>query len=240
MNILGIIPARYGSTRFPGKPLALIKGRSMIEHVYRGCLQCTKLSGLVVATDDIRIQDHVLSFGGRVVMTRNDHQSGTHRCAEVSEKMPAMDWYINIQGDEPLIQPRILDQLIELIHLHSTDSIQTLVRKITDPDLIDNPNVVKCVFDQQGKALYFSRSRIPFDRVRSGTGYYQHLGIYAYSRNALGAISKLGPTPLETAESLEQLRWIEHGYSVYTGISEYVSLAVDVPDDIRIIEELMG
>lgn len=240
MEVLGIIPARYASTRFPGKPLALIKDRSMIEHVYRGCLQCTKLSGLVVATDDVRIHDHVVGFGGRVVMTRNDHLSGTHRCAEVSEKMPDMDWYINIQGDEPLIQPRILDQLIELIHLHPMDSILTLVRKLTDPDLIDNPNVVKCVFDQQGKALYFSRSRIPFDRVKTHAGYYQHLGIYAYNRKVLEAISRLGPTPLESAESLEQLRWMEHGYSVYTGISEYVSLAVDVPDDIRIIEELMG
>ena len=240
MDILGIIPARYGSTRFPGKPLALIKDRSMIEHVYRGCLQSTKLSGLVVATDDERIKEHVEGFGGQVIMTRNDHVSGTHRCAEVSEMMPEMDWYINVQGDEFLIQALILDQLIDLIHRHPDHNIVTLVRKLADPEMIDNPNVVKCVFDQAGKALYFSRSRIPFDRNNSNPDYYQHLGIYAFSRRTLASIARLGPSPLETAESLEQLRWMEHGYAIYTGVSEYVSLAVDVPDDIRKIEELLG
>lgn len=240
MNILGIIPARFGSTRFPGKPLALIKDRSMIEHVYRGCLQCTKLSDLVVATDDERIHAHVLGFGGQVMMTRNDHLSGTHRCAEISSRMPAMDWFINIQGDEPLIQASILDQLIDLIHSHPVNSIVTLVRKITDPDMIDNPNVVKCVFDRQGKALYFSRQGIPFARGEAVPQYYQHIGIYGYSRSALESIAGLAPTPLETAESLEQLRWMEHGFSVFTGISEYISLAVDVPEDIRAIEELLG
>jgi len=212
----------------------------MIEHVYRGCLQCTKLSGLVVATDDEGIREHVQGFGGQVIMTRNDHLSGTHRCAEVIEKMPKMDWYINIQGDEPLVQALILDQLIDLIHLHPGDNIITLVRKITDPAMIDNPNVVKCVFDQQGKALYFSRSRLPYDRNKSTPAYYQHLGIYAYSRRTLESISRLEPTPLESAESLEQLRWMEHGYSIHIGVSEYVSMAVDVPDDIRVIEELLG
>jgi len=240
MNILGIIPARYGSTRFPGKPLAVIRDRSMIEHVYRGCLQCTKLSGLIVATDDERIHEHVLRFGGKVMMTSPDHLSGTNRCAEVSSHFPAIDWYINIQGDEPLIQPGILDQLVDLIHRHPVNSIVTLVRKLTDPDMIDNPNVVKCVFDQEGKALYFSRRGIPFSKGDSNAEYYQHLGIYAYSRSVLESISKLPATPLESAESLEQLRWMEHGYAVFTGISEYVSLAVDIPEDIQVIEELLG
>lgn len=240
MKILGIIPARYGSTRFPGKPLARIRDRSMIEHVYRGSLQSTKLSDLLVATDDARIYDHVLGFGGKAMMTRSDHLSGTHRCAEVSANTPAMDWYINIQGDEPLIHPGILDQLIGLIHQQPSGGIITLVRKLSDPDLIDNPNVVKCVFDRLGKALYFSRKGIPYARGEANPDYYQHLGIYAYSRSVLEAITVLEPTPLETAESLEQLRWMEHGYPVYIGVSEYVSLAVDVPEDIRVIEELMG
>lgn len=240
MKILGIIPARFGSTRFPGKPLAMIRDKSMIEHVYRGCLTCTQLSSLVVATDDQRIYDHVRSFGGEVILTNKEHPSGTHRCAEVSTHFPDMDWCINIQGDEPLIQTGILDQVVDLIHQHPVDSIVTLVRKLTDPDMIVSPHVVKCVFDQSGKAMYFSRSVIPFARGEASPDYYQHLGIYAYSRNVLQSLSQLQATHLEWSESLEQLRWMEQGYPVYTAITEYVSLAVDVPEDIQVIEELLG
>lgn len=239
MKVLGVIPARYESSRFPGKPLALIKGRSMIEHVYRGVGESTKLFDLVVATDDRRIYEAVLSFGGQVVMTSDKHTSGTSRCIEVAQHYPDTDWIINIQGDEPLFNSKLLDEVIELIRENHEASIITMLRRLEDPDEAINPNIVKCVFDRSGRALYFSRSAIPHVRHNQEGKYYQHLGIYAYKKEILSKLANLDPTPLEASESLEQLRWLEHGISIQTGITEYMSHGVDVPGDIAYIEKIL-
>ncbi|MEP7323282.1 MAG: 3-deoxy-manno-octulosonate cytidylyltransferase [Saprospiraceae bacterium] len=239
MKVLGVIPARYESTRFPGKPLALIKGRSMIEHVYRGVGESTKLFDLVVATDDRRIYEAVLSFGGQVVMTSDKHTSGTSRCIEVSQHYPDIDWIINIQGDEPLFNSKLLDEVIELIHRDHEAPIITMLRRMEDPNDAINPNIVKCVFDHSGRALYFSRSPIPHVRHDQEGKYYQHLGIYAFKKEILSKLASLEPTPLEASESLEQLRWLEHGISIQTGITEYVAHGVDVPGDIAYIESIL-
>lgn len=240
MRIIGIIPARYGSTRFPGKPLALIRGKSMIEHVYRGCGQSTKLSQLVVATDDPRIFDHVRDFGGKAVMTRVDHVSGTSRCEEVCRMFGDVDWCVNIQGDEPLIRGGLLDDFIGKFSQFPAGGILTLVRELKEEHLINSPNTVKCVRDQYNKALYFSRSAIPYPRTRPDPAYYQHIGIYAYPVSVLKAITSLEATPLEQSESLEQLRWMEHGFPVYTVLTDYTAHGVDIPEDIGRIEGMMG
>lgn len=240
MRIIGIIPARYGSTRFPGKPLARIRGKSMIEHVYRGCDQSTKLSQLVVATDDPRIFDHVLDFGGKAIMTGAYHASGTSRCEEVCRILGDVDWCINIQGDEPLIRGGLLDEFIAKFSQFPSGSILTLVRELREEQLIHSPNTVKCVRDHSNKALYFSRSVIPYPRTRPDPAYYQHIGIYAYPVAVLKAITGLESTPLEQSESLEQLRWMEHGFQVYTVLTDYIAHGVDVPEDIGRIEGMMG
>ncbi|HNT19534.1 MAG TPA: 3-deoxy-manno-octulosonate cytidylyltransferase [Saprospiraceae bacterium] len=240
MKIIGVIPARYGSTRFPGKPLALIRGKSMIEHVYRGCGQSTKLSQLVVATDDRRIADHVLDFGGKAIMTSSGHVSGTSRCEEACRLLGGADWCINIQGDEPLIRGKLLDDFIGKFAHFPAEAVLTLVRQLREEHLIYSPNTVKCVRDRNDKALYFSRSVIPHPRSQTTPAYYQHIGIYAYPIPVLKAITGLEPTPLEQAESLEQLRWMEHGFPVYTFLTDYIAHGVDVPEDIGRIEEMMG
>jgi 3-deoxy-manno-octulosonate cytidylyltransferase (CMP-KDO synthetase) len=239
MKVLGVIPARYGSTRFPGKPLALIKGRSMIEYVYRGVGESTKLFDLVVATDDLRIYDAVLSFGGQVVMTSDKHTSGTSRCIEVAQHYPEMDWIINIQGDEPLFNGKLVDEVIEIIHRDTEAPIITMLSRMEQSKDVFNTNIVKCVFDLSGRALYFSRSPIPHIRSDREAVYYQHLGIYAYKKEILSKLDGLKPTPLETKESLEQLRWLEHGIPIQTGLTEYVAHGVDVPEDIAYIEGIL-
>jgi 3-deoxy-manno-octulosonate cytidylyltransferase (CMP-KDO synthetase) len=239
MKVLGVIPARYESTRFPGKPLALIQGKPMIQHVYRGAGESTKLYDLVVATDDKRIVEAVKQFGGKAVMTSPHHVNGTGRCTEVAALWHEIDWVINIQGDEPMISGTLIDEIIHLIEHHPAASIITLVRRMDHSNEALNPNVVKCVFDQSGKALYFSRSPIPYYRTEQEKIYYQHLGIYAYKRDVLIHLNELAPTPLESAESLEQLRWLEHGLIVQTGITEYIAYGVDVPEDLHKVENMM-
>ena len=238
MNVLGIIPARYGSTRFPGKPLAKIGDRTMIHRTYLQALK-SSLDAVVVATDDQRIAMEVSGFGGRVVMTRSDHRSGTDRCREALTLVDGdYDAVVNIQGDEPFIDPAQIDQVAALLQEGDTP-LATLARRITDPVLLPNPNVVKVVFDAHGNALYFSRHPIPFVRGTepsqwlTKTAFYQHIGIYGYRSETLRVIADWAPGRLEQAESLEQLRWLEQGLKIKVGVTELPgSYAIDTPQDL--------
>ena len=237
MKTVGIIPARYGSSRFPGKPLAMIKGKTMIQRV---CEQAwkSKLDDVVVATDDIRIADEVLKFGGKYVMTDPRHQSGTDRCCEALEILEEhYDAVINIQGDEPFIDPQHINLLVDMISRDDTQ-LASLVKRIDDEEELFGSNKVKVVMDKFGNALYFSRNPIPYMRnvahekwLQKGC-FYQHLGIYAYKAATLRQIATMQPTALELAESLEQLRWLENGLSIRMAIVEASSLAIDSPADL--------
>ncbi len=245
-KILGVIPARYPSVRFPGKPLADVAGKSMIQRVYQQALKAKWLNRVVVATDDKRIYDHVKGFGGHVVMTSATHKTGTERCAEVSA-MPAMKEYnvvINIQGDEPLIDPGQID-LLAAIFLNHSPEIATLVRPVSNHSDLSNPNIVKVVIAQNGDALYFSRSPIPYirpdldpERLKNLVRYH-HIGIYGYTQSALQKIAALEPSPCEIAESLEQLRWLENGFRIATDVSTHISYSIDTPDDLVKVNELL-
>lgn len=241
MKILGIIPARYASSRFPGKALVKINGKPMIQRVYEQSVRATSLSDLIVATDDKRIEKEVLDFGGKVKLTSTIHKSGTERCREVIDKLQAdgniFDIIINIQGDEPYINPKQIDQVASCFK--STDvQIATLIKKITTPEDLFNPNVNKVIINKNHQAIYFSRQAIPFiqnsdkqEWVRKHD-FYKHIGIYAYRTNILKEITKLNITPLEKAESLEQLRWLENGYKITVSETDIESYAVDMPDDL--------
>jgi 3-deoxy-manno-octulosonate cytidylyltransferase (CMP-KDO synthetase) len=239
MPILGIIPARYASTRFPGKPLVEIDGKTMIHRVYEQAVQATRLKKIVVATDDERIAEEVKKFGGECIMTSDRHRSGTDRCAEAVLKVYGnWDAVINIQGDEPFIQPEQID-LLAALFTDATVDIGTLVKKMSDPADLDNPNTMKVVLDADGNGLYFSRSPIPFVR---GVGkenwlekhlFYKHIGIYGYRTNVLAELTKLEPGKLEIAESLEQLRWLENGYKIRTAFTTLETVSIDVPADLE-------
>lgn len=238
MKILGIIPARYGSTRFEGKPLALINGKMMIQRVYEQSCKADRLSEVVVATDDERIYNAVLGFGGKAVMTSTNHKSGTDRCREVVDKVGAgFEAVINIQCDEPYINPLQINQIAELISDKDTP-IASLCKPVHDAEELASPNAVKVVFDKNGKALYFSRFAIPYLRNKVEKTFYKHIGIYAYKTLTLREISALPQSGLELAESLEQLRWLENGYTVRMGVTEFESFSVDVPEDITKIESV--
>ena len=238
MKVLGIIPARYGSTRFPGKPLAMIGSKTMIHRTYERALRAS-LDGVVVATDDQRIFDEVRGFGGRVVMTRTDHQTGTERCREAIDMIwGTYDAVVNIQGDEPFIDPLEINQVVELIRRDDT-CLATLAKRITDPSRVDNPNTVKVVFDHEGNALYFSRHPLPYVRGAEReqwfekAEFYQHIGIYAYKADTLRAIAAMPMGRLEQAENLEQLRWLENGLRIRVGLTEAKEgIAIDTPDDL--------
>ena len=242
MNIVGIIPARYGSSRFEGKPLVNISGGSRIERVYRQCQKTKLLADIVVATADTRILDHVIGFGGKAVMTSDKHRSGTERCNEalsiLVETMPQnVDGVINIQGDEPFIDPAQIDKLALLLHDEKVE-IATLMKKINDKTELFNENVVKVVINRFSKALYFSRNPIPFcrgiahDNWISSNSFYKHIGIYAYRSDVLKILVTQAPESLELAESLEQLRWLSNGYSIDVAETETESIAIDTPDDL--------
>lgn len=238
MNILGIIPARYGSTRFEGKPLALINGKMMIQRVYEQAKKADKLFEVVVATDDERIYNAVVGFGGKAVMTSTKHKSGTDRCCEVVDKIGnGFDAVINIQGDEPYINPLQINQIAELISDKDTQ-LASLCKPVYDEEELMSPNAVKVVFDKNGKALYFSRFAIPYLRNQIERTFYKHIGIYAYKCDVLKKVAALPQSGLELAESLEQLRWLENGYTVRMGVTEFESFSVDVPDDIVKIEKI--
>ncbi len=283
MKILGIIPARYASTRFPGKPLVDINGKSMIQRVYEQAKKCKSLAHVVVATDDERIFEHVTAFGGEAIMTAATHQSGTDRCAEVVEKLnfalqtqhldsdeavvfdkikPKYEGIftavINIQGDEPFIQPEQIEKVAEILRgsflikneklkiKNSDDTathkvnfdIATLVKRIDNQADIDNPNVVKAVFGADGRALYFSRSPMPFLRNMdkkewSNSGqFFKHIGLYGYKTNVLLDLARLSPSNLEQLESLEQLRWLENGYAIGIAETDLETIGIDTPEDL--------
>lgn len=242
MNAIAIIPARYSSTRFPGKPLVLIDGKPMIQRVYEQAIQCGDLSDVWVATDDERIQDAVLQFGGKVAMTSPECPSGTDRCTQVlKDQNLQTDLIINIQGDEPFIQPQQISSLIELMQ-NTQAEIGTLCKSITEESAIFNPNVVKIVLGKDGKALYFSRHPIPYVRGKekkdwvNEAPFFKHLGMYAYRSDVLTQLSALPQGLLEKAESLEQLRWLEAGYSIYVAETPWESIGIDSPEDLKAAE----
>jgi len=249
MTFLGVIPARYASTRFPGKPLVEIAGVSMIKRVYDqvdGVLDYT-----LVATDDKRIYDHVKEFGGNVVMTSQDHKSGTDRCWEAYNKLGLeFDVIVNIQGDEPFIQQHQIELLKSCFESGgATVHLATLVKPFEmgcDFEIIFNPNTPKVVINNDSEAIYFSRSVVPYFRGADwkewsqNHTYYKHIGLYAYRSNVLGEITALPQSSLEIAESLEQLRWIENGYRIKVGITNCETIGIDTPEDLEKAESFLG
>ena len=237
MKFIGIIPARYASTRFPGKPLALLGGRPVIQHVYEKAVAA--IGEAYVATDDQRIFEVVKAFGGQAVMTRTDHQSGTDRIEEACEKIGTdADVIINIQGDEPFVAVSQIETLKGLFN-HPQTQIGTLGKRFESMEAVMNPNSPKIVTDKTGFALYFSRSVIPYIRGKEQDcwinhfPYLKHLGIYAYRRETLYEITHLPSSSLELAESLEQLRWLENGYRIRVGITEVETVGIDTPEDLQ-------
>lgn len=236
MKVLGIIPCRYQSSRFPGKPLADIHGKPMIQHVYERAGKCQKLDDLLVATDDRRIAQAVKAFGGKSVLTRNDHESGTDRIFEASESLGLIDSdiVVNIQGDEPLLVPEMIEQLAGALRSSSDRKMATLAFVSHDREEYLNPNVVKVVTDSNGCALYFSRSPLPYFRNDlNNLGFLKHLGFYAYRQSFLRIFTELPPGRLEKAEKLEQLRAMEHGYSIHVVLSPVETHGVDTPEDLE-------
>ncbi|MBB2145015.1 3-deoxy-manno-octulosonate cytidylyltransferase [Pedobacter sp. LMG 31464] len=234
---LGIIPARFASTRFPGKPLVDIGGKTMIQRVYEQALKAD-LDKVVVATDDERIAAEVKRFGGDFVMTNANHQSGTDRCAEVVQQLPEFDVVINIQGDEPFIDPTQI-YLVSSCFNDKTVELATLIKEIHDDNELFNPNIPKVVVNANQQAIYFSRHPIPFIRSAEKENwatthqFYKHIGIYGYKTSTLLQITKLAPSSLELAESLEQLRWLENGYQIKTKITNIETIAIDTPEDLQ-------
>ena len=243
MKFIGIIPARYASTRFPGKPLAILGNRPVIQHVYEKALAA--LGEAYVATDDERIFDAVKAFGGKAVMTRTDHKSGTDRIEEACEKIGTdADVIINIQGDEPFVATSQIETLKELFD-HPQTQIGTLGKRFETMEAVLNPYSPKIVTDKNGFALYFSRSVVPFVRGKeqgewlTHFPYLKHLGIYAYRREILHEITQLPQSSLEIAESLEQLRWLENGYRIRVGLTETETVGIDTPEDLQRAEEFL-
>jgi 3-deoxy-manno-octulosonate cytidylyltransferase (CMP-KDO synthetase) len=239
-KILGVIPARFASTRFPGKVLAQIAGKTMLQHVYERASLATYLTSVIIATDDDRVFSVAGGFGARVRMTRSDHLSGTDRAAEVASAEDA-EIVVNIQGDEPLIDPAAIDAAI-LPMVHQTELVMaTLEKRIEDRREITDPNVVKVVTNRDGDAIYFSRCPIPFEREKSGGApYFKHIGLYVYRRDFLLAYSALPVGPLETSERLEQLRALENGFRIRVVETEYESLGVDTPEDLERVSRLFN
>jgi 3-deoxy-manno-octulosonate cytidylyltransferase (CMP-KDO synthetase) len=232
-----IIPARFGSTRFPGKPLARISSKSMIQHVYERVMQAQCVSDVWVATDDLRIVQAVTDFGGKACMTSSCHRSGTDRVAELAGKLEA-DLIVNVQGDEPLIDPRCIDAVVEPFRSEPELMISTLKSSASSPDEFRSPNVVKVVTDRDGYALYFSRSPIPYSiRATSDAGeqqtFFKHIGLYVYRKRFLELLPTLKESVLEKSEALEQLRFLENGFRIKVVPHEYESIAVDTPADLE-------
>jgi 3-deoxy-manno-octulosonate cytidylyltransferase (CMP-KDO synthetase) len=238
-RILGVIPARFASSRYPGKALARLAGKPMIEHVWERANMSRYLSDVLVATDDDRIAKAVHKFGGRVCMTRADHPSGTDRLAEIASSEDAA-LYVNIQGDEPLIDPEAIDAAILSVHGDEAVDMGTLKKQIIDPTDIVNTNVVKVVTNLLGDAIYFSRCPIPYERDgRTGVPiYFKHIGLYVYRREFLLRYPDLTAGPLEEAERLEQLRALENGYRIRVVATDYESLGVDTPEDLERVNQL--
>ena len=243
MKFMAIIPARYASTRFPGKPLAVLGGKTVIQRVYEQVSNV--LSEVYVATDDQRIYDCVEGFGGKAVMTREDHKSGTDRIEEAVEKIGTdADVIINVQGDEPFIQPSQVETLMHLFDASETQ-IGTLGKLFERMEAVENPNSPKIVTDNRGFALYFSRSVIPYIRGKERNDWFgqypflKHLGIYAYRREVLAEVTRLPQSSLEKAESLEQLRWLQNGYRIRVGLTDVETIGIDTPEDLQRAEQFL-
>ena len=241
MSILGIIPARYASTRFPGKPLTEIQGKTMIQRTYEQAKKAASLTEVVVATDDARIYEHILSFGGIAIMTSENCLNGTERCAETCAFLQKQNKnyaiIVNIQGDEPFIRPEQIDAISDILLKNDSFHIATLIKKITENSELFNPNIVKSVIATNGQALYFSRQAIPHLRGKlenewlNAHTYYKHIGMYAYRAADLARLAALAPTLLEAAESLEQLRWLEHNFRIGAAITTFETIGIDTPED---------
>lgn len=243
--IVAIIPARFASTRFPGKPLVDIMGKSMIQRVYELTLKASLIDKVVIATDDGRIADHAATFGAEVVMTSPNHPSGTDRCWEALNKLDTkFDYVINVQGDEPFIDPLQIDTLAEVLQNEETE-LATLIGKVNRPEILTDPGEVKVVINSLNDALYFSRQPIPFIREVNPAEwsinhqYYYHVGMYAYRTDILEKITRLPVSPLEKAESLEQLRWLENGFSIKCALTDIESYCIETPEDIAKVLEII-
>ncbi|MDC0835077.1 3-deoxy-manno-octulosonate cytidylyltransferase [Leptolyngbya valderiana BDU 20041] len=232
MKILAVIPARYQSQRFPGKPLVRLGERPMVQWVYEAACQCPLFDRVVVATDNDKIADCVREFGGRVEMTRDDHLTGTDRVAEVAERYPEMEVVANVQGDQPFVTPRSLSQLLDPYLQGETPEMTTLGCPLDSEAAYRDPNTVKVLCDVRGHALYFSRAPIPYYRNRGSAPVYHHLGLYAFRQDFLAEYAKLTPTPLEQCEGLEQLRVLEHGYAIRVCQTEKAAIEINTPDDL--------
>ncbi|MCA1796384.1 MAG: 3-deoxy-manno-octulosonate cytidylyltransferase [Geobacteraceae bacterium] len=237
MHVVAIIPARYASTRFPGKPLADIHGKPMLQHVYERTQQASLVDEVIIATDDERILAAAEKFGARAVLTSSHHETGTDRLAEVAAQLTHADLVVNVQGDEPMIVPEMIDTAIAPLQQQPDISMGTLMACIDSQEDFINPNVVKVVTDQFGLALYFSRSPIPCRRDAGSCATqmpgYRHIGLYVYRREFLLRYPQLAPTPLEQAEKLEQLRALEHGYRIHVALTAHSSMGVDTPEDLE-------
>ena len=234
-----IIPARYGSSRLEGKPLIEVMGKPVIQWVYEKAKQANLADMVIVATDDQRIFDCVKSFGGEVEMTSVNHKCGSDRIMEVVSRHPEISYICNLQGDEPLIKPESIDAVIKNVQEDDLADISTLIRVLKDEEEINNPNLVKCVVDKNGFALYFSRSKIPFERNANIATFYGHLGIYGYKRKALEAMTTLAQTPLERTESLEQLRALENGMKIKTSVVDFVPVGIDTKEDLEKFKKIV-
>lgn len=238
---VGIIPARWGSTRFPGKPLYLIANKPLLRHVWESCRRAKSLDSVIIATDDMRIAKAAFAWGAEVAMTSKKHKSGTDRIAEVARHAPRYDIIINIQGDEPLIEPGLLNRMVETLRTNPGIDIVTAAHPFSNPDEASSPHQVKVIVDHNNDALYFSRYAIPFPRNRPATvKYLRHQGVYGFRRKALLDFVKLKPSPLEHAESLEQLRALENGVNVHVLLMKHGSPGVDTPADAKALERKLA
>ena len=237
--ILAVIPARYDSTRFPGKPLASLCGKPMIQWVFERTKSCASLDAVVVATDDDRIATVVTAFGGSVMITSRDHATGTDRVAEVARSYPNADVVVNVQGDQPMIHSAVLDSLIQPFREALPPDMSTIACQFASESNRADCNCVKVVCDQRGRALYFSRAALPFFRNRLDVPVYHHLGLYAFRASFLQRYASLPPTPLEQCESLEQLRVLEHGHSIHVSLVDRPMLEVNTPEELTTAEDFM-
>ncbi len=234
-----IIPARYGSSRLEGKPLIKVQDKPIIQWVYEKAQQAKLADIIIVATDDQRIYDAVRSFGGNVEMTSTEHKCGSDRIKEVVMRHPDISYIVNLQGDEPLIKPESIDEVIKNVKDDVSADISTLIRKISSEDA-ENPNLVKCVIDKFGYAMYFSRAKIPFERNLGKSDFYGHLGIYGYKRESLIKMTELPQSSYEQAESLEQLRALQNGMRIKTSIVDFVPVGIDTAEDLEKFKNIVA
>lgn len=244
-RVVVVIPARYGSQRLPAKPLADICGKPMVQHVYERAARAKLVNAVLVATDDERIMSAVRGFGGRAVMTPESLQTGTDRIAYVARSLPDAEIIVNVQGDEPLVEPAMIDEAVEpLLHDNSVN-VGTLVKKIDNNADLSNPGIVKVVLDREGNGIYFSRSPIPFGRDIQQSEwlrhhiYYKHIGLYVFHREFLNRFSEMNQTPLEKTEKLEQLRILENGYKIRCTVTSFDSVPVDTQDDLERVRRIL-